>query len=170
MKNRGKRMDDNEGISAVCSRERVLAGVLNMNSGGSAVAKAPPAKEAQNESRGHPSRAKAAACPESGRRHKNAPGLGHWLDTERLLDKETARPPEKEVQAEAPAYRSSPAGAAVSGESDLEALLARLRAFGRDTTVHIWSGARDKHLPADVLSGAVVVAPLVALIQLQLLH
>lgn len=97
----------------------------NMNSGGSAAVKAPPAKEAQNESLGHPSRAKAAACSESGRRYRNAPGLGHWLD------RETARPPEKEkeVQAEAPAFRSSPAGAAVSGESDLEALLARLRAL-----------------------------------------
>ncbi|XP_034412722.1 protein diaphanous homolog 3-like isoform X3 [Cyclopterus lumpus] len=96
----------------------------NINSGGSAVAKAPPAKEAHNESQGHPSRAKAAACSESGRRYKNTPALSHWLD------RETARKtPEKEKEKEVEAEVEAPAGAAVSGGSDLEALLAKLRAL-----------------------------------------
>ncbi|XP_068435700.1 protein diaphanous homolog 3-like isoform X2 [Clinocottus analis] len=105
---------------------------------GSAVVKAPPAKEAHNESEGHPSasRTKAAACSESGRKYKNTPGLSHWLDRERVVERETARPleKEKEVEAEPPAFRPPPAGVAVSerstnGESDLEALLAKLRAL-----------------------------------------
>ncbi|XP_075934011.1 protein diaphanous homolog 3-like [Anarhichas minor] len=105
---------------------------------GSAVVKAPPAKEAHNESEGHPSaaRAKAAACSESGRRYKNTLGHSRWLDRERVVERETVKPPEKEMQLEAepPAFQTSSAGAAVSdcstkGESDLEALLARLRAL-----------------------------------------
>ncbi|XP_068586386.1 protein diaphanous homolog 3-like [Cebidichthys violaceus] len=105
---------------------------------GSAVVKAPPAKEAHNESEGHPSaaRAKAAACSESGRRYKNTPGHSRWLDRERVVERETVKPPEKEmeVEAEPPAFQTPSAGAAVGdcstkGESDLEALLARLRAL-----------------------------------------
>ncbi|XP_031702229.1 protein diaphanous homolog 3 [Anarrhichthys ocellatus] len=105
---------------------------------GSAVVKAPPAKEAHNESEGHPSaaRAKAAACSESSRRYKNTPGHSRWLDRERVVERETVKPPEKEMQLEAepPAFQTSSAGAAFSdcstkGESDLEALLARLRAL-----------------------------------------
>ncbi|XP_059208190.1 protein diaphanous homolog 3-like [Centropristis striata] len=104
----------------------------------SAVVKAPPAKEAHNESEGHPSaaRAKAAACSEPGRRYRNAPGHSHWLDRERVVERETVKPTEKEMEVEArpPAFQPSSTGAAVSscstnGESDVEALLAKLRAL-----------------------------------------
>lgn len=82
-------------------------------------AKAPPAKEVRNESEGHPSaaRAKAPGRSESGGRCRNAPGHSK----ERLPDQETVKVTEKEseLEAEAPS----------SGESDIEALLARLRAL-----------------------------------------
>uniref|UniRef100_A0AAQ4RDG8 Diaphanous-related formin 3 n=1 Tax=Gasterosteus aculeatus aculeatus TaxID=481459 RepID=A0AAQ4RDG8_GASAC len=102
----------------------------NINAG-SAPVKAPHAREAHNESEGHPSaaRAKAAVCSESGRRYKNTQGAGLWLDRERVVERARVKPPEKqtEVQAEAPASQTSSSGA--DGESDLEALLARLRAL-----------------------------------------
>lgn len=100
--------------------------------------KAPPAKEARNESEDHPSaaRAKAAACSESGRRYRNAPGHSYWLDRERVVEREMVKPTgkEMEVEAEHPAFHPSTTGAAVSscstnGESDVEALLAKLRAL-----------------------------------------
>ncbi|XP_070787259.1 protein diaphanous homolog 3-like [Enoplosus armatus] len=111
----------------------------NINAG-SAVVKAPPAKEAHNESEVHPSaaRAKAAAsaCSESGRRYRNPPGHSHWLDRERVVERQTVKPTEKEmeVEAEPSAFQPSSTGAAVSscstnGESDVEALLAKLRAL-----------------------------------------
>ncbi|KAL6112915.1 diaph3 [Pungitius sinensis] len=95
----------------------------NINAGSAAV-KAPRAREAHNESEGHPS--KAAACAESGRRCKNTAGGGHWLDRERVVERARVKPPEKqtEVQAEAAACQTP-----ADGESDLEALLARLRAL-----------------------------------------
>ncbi|XP_028433012.1 protein diaphanous homolog 3 isoform X4 [Perca flavescens] len=105
---------------------------------GSAVVKAPPAKEAHNESEGHPSaaRAKTAACSESGRRYRNTPSHSHWLDRERVVERETVKLTENkmEVEAEPPAFQPSSTAAAVSscssnGESDLEALLAKLRAL-----------------------------------------
>ncbi|XP_042341662.1 LOW QUALITY PROTEIN: protein diaphanous homolog 3-like [Plectropomus leopardus] len=105
---------------------------------GSAVVKAPPAKEAHNESDGHPSaaRAKAAACSDSGRRYRNTPGHSQWQDRERVVERETVKPPEKEmeVKAEPPAFQPSSTRAGVSscstnGESDVEALLAKLRAL-----------------------------------------
>ncbi|XP_074470746.1 protein diaphanous homolog 3-like isoform X2 [Sebastes fasciatus] len=125
---------NHENIKAPLQRSRSRQ---NINLG-SAVVKAAPAKEAHNESEGHPSaaRAKAAACSESGRRYRNAPGQSHWLDRERVVERETIKPTEKmtEVEAEVPASQPSSTGAAVSscstnGESDLEALLARLRAL-----------------------------------------
>ncbi|XP_037607789.1 protein diaphanous homolog 3-like isoform X2 [Sebastes umbrosus] len=125
---------NHENIKAPLQRSRSRQ---NINLG-SAVVKAAPAKEAHNESEGHPSaaRAKAAACSESGRRYRNAPGQSHWLDRERVVERETIKPTEKmtEVEAELPASQPSSTGAAVSscstnGESDLEALLARLRAL-----------------------------------------
>ncbi|XP_039650771.1 protein diaphanous homolog 3-like isoform X3 [Perca fluviatilis] len=105
---------------------------------GSAVVKAPPAKEAHNESEGHPSaaRTKTAACSESGRRYRNTPSHSHWLDRERVVERETVKLTENkmEVEAEPPAFQPSSTAAAVSscgsnGESDLEALLAKLRAL-----------------------------------------
>ncbi|XP_045889201.1 protein diaphanous homolog 3-like [Micropterus dolomieu] len=109
----------------------------NINASSAAV-KAPPAKEARNESEDHPSaaRAKAAACSESGRRYRNAPGHSYWLDRERVVEREMVKPTgkEMEVEAEHPAFHPSTTGAAVSscstnGESDVEALLAKLRAL-----------------------------------------
>lgn len=100
--------------------------------------KAPPAKEAHNESEGHLSvaRAKAAACSEPGRRYRNTPSHSHWLDRERLVERDTVKQNEKEmeVEAEPPAFQPTSTGAAVSscstnGESDVEALLAKLRAL-----------------------------------------
>ncbi|XP_039988200.1 protein diaphanous homolog 3-like isoform X2 [Xiphias gladius] len=105
---------------------------------GSAVVKASPAKEAHNESEGHPSaaRAKAAVCAESGSRYRNTPGHRYGLDRERVVERETVKLSEKEVEVEAqpPAFQPSSTGAAVSscstnGESDVEALLAKLRAL-----------------------------------------
>lgn len=105
---------------------------------GSAVVKAPPAKEAHNESEGHPSaaRAKAAACLESGRRYRNTPGHSYLLDRERVVEREAVKLTEKqrEVEAEPPSFQLSSTGAAVSscstnGDSDVEALLAKLRAL-----------------------------------------
>ncbi|XP_030271041.1 protein diaphanous homolog 3 isoform X2 [Sparus aurata] len=106
---------------------------------GSAVVKAPLAKEAFNESEGHPStaRSKAAACSESGRRYRNPPGHSCWLDRERVVEKVPVKPIEKEMEVEAqpPAFQPTSTGAAVSsscgsnGESDVEALLAKLRAL-----------------------------------------
>ncbi|XP_034723820.1 protein diaphanous homolog 3-like isoform X3 [Etheostoma cragini] len=107
---------------------------------GSAVVKASPAKEPRNESECHPSaaRAKAAACSEPGRRYRNTPSHSHWLDRERVVERETVKLTENKmgVEAEPPAFQhsSTATAAAVSscssnGESDLETLLAKLRAL-----------------------------------------
>lgn len=104
----------------------------------SAAVKAPPAREGHNESQGHPSaaRAKTTACSESGRRYRNTPGQSYGLDRERVMERETVKSTEKEIEVEAErlAFQPSSAGAAVSscgsnGESDVEALLAKLRAL-----------------------------------------
>ncbi len=109
----------------------------NINAGSAAV-KAPPAKEAHNESEGQPSaaRSKAAACSESGRQYRRTPGQNYCLDRERVVERETVRLTVKETEAEAepPACQPSPTVAPVSscstnGESDVEALLAKLRAL-----------------------------------------
>ena len=120
----------------------------------SVAAKAPPAKESRNESEGHPSaaRAKASAWSESGRRYRNTPGHGCGLDRERVVEKEV------EYEAAAPALQYSSSGAAVSscdtnGESDVEALLAKLRAlwvlfsYYWNSVHHIWcvSACTAKH-------------------------
>ncbi|XP_051234216.1 protein diaphanous homolog 3-like isoform X1 [Dicentrarchus labrax] len=128
----GKKKTENNKAPLQRSRSR-----QNINAG-SAVVKAPPAKEAHNESEGHPSaaRSKAAACTESGRRHRNPPGHSYWLDRERVVEREMVKPTEKEmeVEAEPPAFQPTSTVAAVSscstnGESDVEALLAKLRAL-----------------------------------------
>lgn len=104
----------------------------------SAVVKASHANEAHNEPEGHPSaaRSKVAVCSESGRRYRNPPGHSSWLDRERVIEKETVRVAEKkmEIETEPPAFQVTSSGAAVSscstnGESDVEALLAKLRAL-----------------------------------------
>ncbi|XP_033972815.1 protein diaphanous homolog 3-like isoform X1 [Trematomus bernacchii] len=104
----------------------------NMNLG-SAVMKAPPPKEAHNDSEGHPSSARAK---EAGRRYRNNPAPSHWLSRERAGDRETVRSTEKEmeVEKELPSLLLSSTVPAVNscssnGESDVEALLAKLRAL-----------------------------------------
>ncbi|CAJ1049539.1 protein diaphanous homolog 3-like isoform X2 [Xyrichtys novacula] len=109
----------------------------NINAGSAAV-KAQAAKEANNESEGHLSAArdKAAAGSESGRRYRNNIANSCWMDRERVVEREMVKPIEKEaeVEAEPPAFQSTSNSAAVSicstnGESDVEALLAKLRAL-----------------------------------------
>uniref|UniRef100_A0A8D3AIH7 Diaphanous-related formin 3 n=1 Tax=Scophthalmus maximus TaxID=52904 RepID=A0A8D3AIH7_SCOMX len=107
----------------------------NMNA---AALEPPPAKEAHAASQGHPAsaRAKAAACAESGRRYRNTPGHGYGLDRERVVEREAVKVTQREtvVEAEPAAFQPSSAGAPViscsaNGETDVEALLAKLRAL-----------------------------------------
>lgn len=117
--------------------------------------KAPLAKEAFNESEGHPStaRSKAAACSESGRRYRNPPGHSYWLDRERVVEKVPVKPIEKEMEVEAqpPAFQPTSTGAAVSsscgsnGESDVEALLAKLRALWGSFSHYLWNCIHIQH-------------------------
>lgn len=114
----------------------------NVNAGSEA-AKAARTNEAQSEPEARQSAApsKVAPCSEAGRRYRN-PLAGHtsWQERERVIERglvkaaERERERETEVGAEPPAFQPTSAGAAVSscsanGESDVEALLARLRAL-----------------------------------------
>lgn len=100
--------------------------------------KAPSAWEAHNESESHPSaaRAKAAVGSESGRGYRNVAGHGYGLDRERVLERVKATEKEMEVgtgSAGTPAFQSSfsptVSSCGTNGESDVEALLAKLRAL-----------------------------------------
>lgn len=106
---------------------------------GSEAAKTARTNEAQSEPEARQSAApsKVAACSEVGRRHRNPPA-GHtsWQERERLIERGPVKAAvrETEVGAEPPAFPPTSAGAAASscsanGESDVEALLARLRAL-----------------------------------------
>nr|XP_043886532.1 protein diaphanous homolog 3-like isoform X2 [Solea senegalensis] len=104
----------------------------------SAAVEAPPAKEVRDESAGHPSaaRAKPAASTEPGRRYKNMPGHTYGVERERVVERETVKVTEKQrdVEAERPVFQSSSTGAPVNscstnGDTDVEALLAKLRAL-----------------------------------------
>lgn len=110
-----------------CSRQ-------NVNASLAAAGKASSAKESRNESEGHPSAAKSQASSsiESGRRNRNPPGQNYGLERERVVERETLKGTKKEVEVEAEALQ--PSSSAVSsfnanGESDVEALLAKLRAL-----------------------------------------
>ncbi|KAM3626177.1 uncharacterized protein V6R79_024140 [Siganus canaliculatus] len=102
----------------------------NINAG-SSLPKAPAAKEGQNEREGHPSaaRSRAAVCSEPGSRYRNPTGHISCLDRERVVERELVMAAEKEVEADAelPAFQMTSCGA--NGESDVETLLARLRAL-----------------------------------------
>ncbi|XP_030581251.1 protein diaphanous homolog 3 isoform X2 [Archocentrus centrarchus] len=112
----------------------------NINASMAAV-KAPPAQEAHNESESHPSaaRAKAAVGSESGRRYRNVAGHGYGLDRERVVERGMVKVSEREMEVGAgsvgtPAFQTSSFSPTVSscgtnGESDVEALLAKLRAL-----------------------------------------
>lgn len=97
----------------------------------SAAAKTPAAKDVHGDSEGFPSaaRAKASAGSEVGQKYKNTPGHSCGLDRERAAEREMVVPAEKktEIKAESPVLQPSLADA--SGEPDVEALLARLRAL-----------------------------------------
>uniref|UniRef100_UPI003AADB6B9 protein diaphanous homolog 3-like n=1 Tax=Centroberyx gerrardi TaxID=166262 RepID=UPI003AADB6B9 len=109
----------------------------NINAG-SVLAKGPPAKEAHYEAESHPSaaRGKAAACTETGHRYRHTPGLSHRPDRERAVEREREKAMEKavEIEAQPAAFQPSSTGTTIggsstNGESDVEALLARLRAL-----------------------------------------
>nr|XP_054588378.1 protein diaphanous homolog 3 isoform X2 [Nothobranchius furzeri] len=110
----------------------------NVNVGSVAAAKAPLAKEARNESDSRPSadRAKVSGCLESGGRYGIASGHSSRLERNRGVEREMVKVTEKEleVEAENPSLQPSSSGPAVSScnttaESDVEALLAKLRAL-----------------------------------------
>uniref|UniRef100_A0A1A8RE74 Diaphanous homolog 3 n=1 Tax=Nothobranchius rachovii TaxID=451742 RepID=A0A1A8RE74_9TELE len=110
----------------------------NVNAGSVAAAKAPLAKEARNESDSRPSadRAKVSGCLESGGRYGIASGHSSRLERNRGVEREMVKVTEKEleVEAENPSLQPSSSGPAVSScnttaESDVEALLAKLRAL-----------------------------------------
>ncbi|XP_029936589.1 protein diaphanous homolog 3 isoform X3 [Myripristis murdjan] len=105
---------------------------------GSVLAKGPPAKEAHYDAEGHPSaaRGKAAASTEPGHRYRHTPSHSHGPDRERGVEKERGKAMEKEIEVEAEpsAFQPSSTGSTVggystNGETDVEALLARLRAL-----------------------------------------
>nr|XP_057944944.1 protein diaphanous homolog 3-like [Doryrhamphus excisus] len=89
--------------------------------------KAPPTKESD----GHVASAigdKAVVCSESAHRYRNTPGHSKGPERERVLEKVVPKPTEIDQRASQPCST----GAAVSGttaESDIEALLAKLKAL-----------------------------------------
>lgn len=96
------------------------------------------ANEAHNEPEGLPSaaRSKVAVSSESGRRYRNPLDHSSWLERERVMERGTVKAAKKEmeVKADPPAFQLTSVGTAVSscstnGESDVEALLAKLRAL-----------------------------------------
>lgn len=97
----------------------------NINAGPEAVRATAPFKEAHNETVGHPSTGRAKA--EAGRRNKHPPGP----DRERAIDREVIKGGEKErqVEVEPAVIQTTPAVTIGSGDTDVEALLARLRAL-----------------------------------------
>lgn len=108
----------------------------NINAGSAAV-KVSNA-EAHNEPGGLPSaaRSKVAVASESGRRYRNPLDHSSGLDRERVMERETVKAAKKEMEvgADPPAFQLTSTDAAVSscntnGESDVEALLAKLRAL-----------------------------------------
>lgn len=103
----------------------------NINASAAAV-KASHANEARNEAEGRPApcQPKASTCSEAGRRVRNPTGHSSRLDRERASEREAA----KEAEHEPAAFRPTSGDAALSscstnGESDVEALLAKLRAL-----------------------------------------
>lgn len=103
----------------------------NINASLAAV-KASHANDARNEAEGQQAapQPKVAPCSESGRRYRNPAGHSSWLERERVLGKETV----KVVESEPAAFQPTSGDAALSsctthGESDVEALLAKLRAL-----------------------------------------
>lgn len=103
----------------------------NINAGPEAP-KAPTFKAAHNKSEGQPSAARTKTA-EPGRRDKNTSGHIYGTDRERPLDREAFKAVERERQVEVePPAAHTPSTAAMTvsnSETDVEALLARLRAL-----------------------------------------
>ncbi|KAF7655748.1 hypothetical protein LDENG_00051250 [Lucifuga dentata] len=100
----------------------------------SVATKAPPAREPHYQAEDHPSaaQAKTAACSESGHRFRHTPGHHHGLDRETAAEKELVKKVEKEMKVEPSAFQPSSTCSTTSStseESDVEALLAKLRAL-----------------------------------------
>eukprot|EP00066_Takifugu_rubripes_P005695 XP_003969938.1 PREDICTED: protein diaphanous homolog 3 isoform X1 [Takifugu rubripes] len=90
------------------------------------------ANEARNEAAGQQaaSQPKVAPCSESGRRYRNPAGHSSWLERERVLDGETVKVVESDPAAFQPTSRDAAlSSCSTNGESDVEALLAKLRAL-----------------------------------------
>ncbi|KAM3877205.1 protein diaphanous homolog 3-like [Diretmus argenteus] len=107
----------------------------NIN-GSSAAARGPPAREAHYEAEGHPSasRGKAAAYTQPGHRYRPSPGHSQGPDRETVLKKEREKEMQEKIEVEAPSAAFPPSSTGISScsanrESDVEALLARLRAL-----------------------------------------
>lgn len=98
----------------------------NINVGPEAVRATAPFTEAHNETEGRPSTGRAKA--EVGRRYKHPPGP----DRERAIDREVIKGGERERQVvvvEPVVIQTTPAMTISNGDTDVEALLARLRAL-----------------------------------------
>lgn len=78
-----------------------------------------------------------AAGPEPARRYRNPAANSCWQDRERVIERRMVKAAEPEVEAEPPAFPPTPAAAATNaaggcganGVSDVETLLAKLRAL-----------------------------------------
>lgn len=97
----------------------------NINAGPEAARATAPFKEAHNETGGHPSTGRAKA--EAGRRSRHPPGPSG----ERAIDREVIKggESERQVEAEPAVTQTTPAATTGGGGTDVEALLARLRAL-----------------------------------------
>lgn len=104
----------------------------NLNAG-PAMVKTLHASKAHNEVQPSAARSKAAACSESGRRCRNSAAVEPWLDRERLVEREVVKPAEKEIEGETEppvtAIGTALNSCSTNGESDVETLLAKLRAL-----------------------------------------
>ncbi|XP_072321753.1 protein diaphanous homolog 3-like [Eucyclogobius newberryi] len=103
----------------------------NINVGPEAVRATAALKEAHNETEAHPSTGRSKA--EAGRRNKHTAGLStcYGPDRERAVDREMIKRGERErqVEREPAVIQTPPAMSVGNGDTDVEALLARLRAL-----------------------------------------
>ncbi|XP_019740194.1 protein diaphanous homolog 3 isoform X2 [Hippocampus comes] len=105
---------------------------LNVNAGSAAVKASPPTESDSKAASAAP--AKAALFSDGGHRYRNTPGHAHVSQGERVPLREDSKATEikKGDEGEPPASQTRSTGAVLpsaSGESDVEALLAKLRAL-----------------------------------------
>ncbi|XP_077375711.1 protein diaphanous homolog 3-like isoform X2 [Festucalex cinctus] len=118
---------ENKKATLLRSRSR-----LNANTSSAAV-KSPPTKESDTQA-ASTAAAKAALCSDTGHQYRITPGHTYGSESEQVLVREDSKPAEikKGDEGEPLAVQTSSTAAVVSsasGESDLEALLAKLRAL-----------------------------------------